>query len=130
MALVSRRGKVLRIDPSVINPQGAAGNGVAGLRLAEDGDEVIAALPITGEATEALLSVSEKAWKVTACADIPVKGRGGGGVGFHPFVVGEDTLLSVTVSPAGFARNGKRVRAEVRSKATVKGAPGGVAPAE
>ena len=130
MALVTRRGKVLRIDPSVINPQGAAGNGVAGVRLAEDGDEVIAALPITGDATEALLSVSEKAWKVTACADIPVKGRGGGGVGFHPFVAGEDMLLSVTVSPAGFVRNGKRVRAEVRSKSTVKGAAAGAAPAE
>ncbi|MDQ1248848.1 MAG: gyrase subunit, partial [Actinomycetota bacterium] len=62
LAFVTRRGKVLRVDPSVINPQGAAGNGVAGVRLAEDGDEVIAALPITGEATEALLSVSEKAW--------------------------------------------------------------------
>lgn len=130
LALVTRRGRVLRIDPSTINPQGAAGNGIAGVRLAEDGDEVIAALPITGETTEALLSVSEKAWKVTACVDIPVKGRGGGGVGFHPFVAGEDTLLSVTVSPAGFVRNGKRVRAEVRSKATVKGAAGTIGPAE
>lgn len=129
LALVTRRGKVLRIDPAVINPQGAAGNGVAGVRLAEDGDQVIAALPITGAETEAILSVSEKGWKVTACTDIPVKGRGGGGVGFHPFIAGEDILLSVTVSPAGFARNGKTVRAEVRSKATVKGAAGGVAPA-
>ncbi|HPX36714.1 MAG TPA: DNA gyrase subunit A [Mycobacterium sp.] len=129
MALVTRRGKVLRIDPSVINPQGAAGNGVAGVKLAGDGDEVIAALPITGEATEAILSVSEKGWKVTACNDIPVKGRGGAGVGFHPFVAGEDALLSVTVSPTGFARNGRKVRAEARSKATVKSAAGGVEPA-
>jgi len=123
LALVTRRGKVLRIDPTVINPQGAAGNGVAGVRLAEDGDEVIAALQITGTDTdtdtEAILSVSEKAWKVTACSDIPVKGRGGVGVGFHPFVTGEDMLLSVTVSPAGFTRSGKKVRAEARSKATV-----------
>ena len=126
LALVTRRGKVLRIDPSAVNPQGAAGNGVAGVRLAEDGDEVIAALPITGAQAEAILSVSEKGWKVTSCSDIPVKGRGGGGVGFHPFVAGEDLLLSATVSPTGFSRGGKAVRAEKRSKASVKGAPTGV----
>lgn len=130
LALVTRRGKVLRIDPSVINPQGAAGNGVAGVKLAGDGDEVIAALPITGEAGEALLSVSEKGWKVTDCTDIPVKGRGGAGVGFHPFVNGEDALLSVTVSPSGFVRNDRRIRGEARAKATVKSAAGGVVPAE
>lgn len=130
LALVTRRGKVLRIDPAVINPQGAAGNGVAGVRLAPDGDEVIAALPISGADAEAILSVSEKGWKVTSCSDIPVKGRGGGGVGFHPFVAGEDALLSVSVSPTGFTRNGRRVRAEARSKSTVKSAAGGIIPAE
>lgn len=130
LALVTRRGKVLRIDPSTVNPQGAAGNGVAGIRLAEDDDEVIAALPLTGAENEALLSVSEKGWKVTACSDIPVKGRGGGGVGFHPFVTGEDMLLSVIVSPSGFTRSGKKVRAEVRSKATVKGTVDGIEPAD
>ncbi|MGI9124835.1 MAG: DNA gyrase subunit A [Mycobacterium sp.] len=127
LALVTRAGKVLRIDPSAVNPQGAAGNGVAGVRLGEVGDEVIAALPLTGTDTESLLSVSEKGWKVTESADIPVKGRGGGGVGFHPFATGEDALLSVTVSPTGFFRGGKRVRAEKRSKSTVKGAPTGIA---
>jgi DNA gyrase subunit A len=130
LALVTRRGKVLRIDTSVVNPQGAAGNGVAGIRLAEDGDEVIAALPVTGAATEAILSTSAKGWKVTDCNDIPVKGRGGGGVGFHPFVSGEDALLSVTVSPGGFTRNGRRLRAEARSKSTIKSSPDGVVGAD
>lgn len=129
LALVTRAGKVLRIDPSAVNPQGAAGNGVAGIRLADD-DAVIAALPITGAADEALLSVSEKGWKVTDCSDIPVKGRGGGGVGFHPYVAGESMLLSVTVSPAGFVKGRKRVRAEKRAKSTVKGAATGVVPTE
>ena len=129
LVLVTRRGKLLRIDPSAVNPQGAAGNGVAGVRLAEDGDEVIAALPVTGAGTEAILSLSEKGWKVTACTDIPVKGRGGGGVGFHPFVAGENMLLSATVSPAGFTRGGKKVRAESRSKSTVKGSGSDVIPA-
>jgi DNA gyrase subunit A len=129
LALVTRRGKVLRIDPSAVNPQGAAGNGVAGIRLADGDDAVIAALPLTGADGEALLSESEKGWKVTASSDIPVKGRGGGGIGFHPFVTGEDTLLSVAVSPTGFVRGGRTVRAEKRSKASVKGAADGVAAA-
>ena len=130
LALVTRRGKVLRIDSAVINPQGAAGNGVAGIRVAEDADEVIAVLPITGADTEAILSVSEKGWKVTTCTDIPVKGRGGGGLGFHPFVAGEDMLLSAAVSPTGFTRNGKKVRAEARAKATVKGTASALNPAD
>ena len=130
LALVTRRGKILRIDPSAVNPQGAAGNGVAGVRLAADGDEVIAALPLTGADSEAILSVSDKGWKVTACNDIPVKGRGGGGVGFHPFISGEDMLISASVSPTGFTRNGRRVRAEARAKSTVKSRLQGVVPAE
>lgn len=130
LALVTRRGKILRIDPATVNPQGAAGNGVAGVRLAEDGDDVIAALPLSGTETEAILSVSPKGWKVTTCTDIPVKGRGGGGVGFHPFVTGEDALLTVTLSPTGFTRSGKKVRAENRAKATVKSAAGGIVSAQ
>ena len=130
LALITRKGKMLRIDPAAVNPQGAAGNGVAGVRLAKDDDEVIAAVPLTGSPDEAILSVSAKGWKVTSCADIPVKGRGGGGVGFHPFVAGEDALLSVTVSPTGFTRNNRRVRAEGRAKASVKSAATGIVPAE
>ncbi|KMV14855.1 topoisomerase IV [Mycolicibacterium conceptionense] len=130
LALITRRGKVLRIDPAAVNPQGAAGNGVAGVKLAGDADdEVIAAFPVTGSETESILSVSEKGWKVTATADIPVKGRGGGGVGFHPFVNGEDSIVSAEVSPTGFMREDKPVRAEKRAKATVKGAPANVVPA-
>ncbi len=129
LALITRRGKVLRIDPATVNPQGAAGNGVAGVRLAADGDEVIAALPITGDGAEAILSTSAKGWKVTACSDIPVKGRGGAGVGFHPFAAGDDMLLSAAVSRTGFTRNGRKVRAENRAKSSSKGTPDGVVPA-
>jgi DNA gyrase subunit A len=129
LALVTRRGKVLRIDPAAVNPQGAAGNGVAGVKLAADGDEVIAALPLTCENGEAILSISEKGWKVTEVADIPVKGRGGAGVGFHPFVNGEGALLSAAVSATGFVRGKRAVRAENRAKASVKGSGGDVTPA-
>ncbi len=134
LALVTRRGKVLRIDPAAVNPQGAAGNGVAGVKLsAGDGDEVIAALPVSCGNGEAILSTSEKkSWKVTEVADIPVKGRGGAGVGFHPFVKGEDILLSASISATGYVRGGKRaVRAETRAKASIKGGSGAdVTPAD
>jgi DNA gyrase subunit A len=129
LALVTRRGKILRIDPAAINPQGAAGNGVAGVKLAADGDEVIAAFPLTCENGEAILSISEKGWKVTEVADIPVKGRGGVGVGFHPLVNGEVALLSAAVSATGFVRGKRAVRAEARAKASVKGSGGDVTPA-
>jgi DNA gyrase subunit A len=129
LALVTRRGKVLRIDPAAVNPQGAAGNGVAGVKLAADGDAVIAALPLTCENGEAILSISEKGWKVTEVADIPVKGRGGVGVGFHPLVNGEVALLSAVVSATGFVRGKRAVRAEKRAKASVKGSGGAITPA-
>ncbi|MGV0871492.1 DNA gyrase subunit A [Mycolicibacterium sp. XJ879] len=130
LALVTRRGKILRIDPAAVNPQGVAGNGVAGVKLAGDGDEVIAALPLSCGNDEAILSVSEKGWKVTEVPDIPVKGRGGAGVGFHPFVRGENALRSATVSPNGFMRGKRRVPAEKRAKASIKGSGSNVTPVE
>jgi DNA gyrase subunit A len=131
LALVTRRGKVLRIDPAAVNPQGAAGNGVAGVKLVADDpeDAVIAALPLTCQNGEAILSTSERGWKVTEVADIPVKGRGGAGVGFHPFVTGEDALLTATVSATGFVRGTKAVRAEKRAKSSIKGSGSDVTPA-
>jgi len=59
----------------------------------------------------------------------PVKGRGGTGVGFHPFVNGEVALLSAAVSAAGFVRGKRAVRAEKRAKASVKGSGVDVTPA-
>ena len=106
-----------------------AGNGVAGVKLAGDGDEVVAALPVSCANGEAILSLAEKSWKVTEVADIPVKGRGGAGVGFHPFVGGEDALLAAAVSPTGYVRGTKVVRAEKRSKASIKGSGADVTPA-
>ncbi len=130
LALVTRRGKVLRIDPAAVNPQGVAGNGVAGVKLAGDNDEVIAALPVSCVNGEAILSLAEKSWKVTEVADIPVKGRGGAGVGFHPFVKGEGALLAASISATGFVRGKRAVRAENRAKASIKGSGLDVAPVE
>ncbi len=113
-----------------MNPQGVAGNGVAGVKLAGDDDQVIAAFPLTCQNGEAILSIAEKSWKVTEVADIPVKDRGGAGVGFHPFVKGENALVSATVSATGFVRGRRTVRPENRAKAAVKGPGSDVTPAE
>lgn len=130
LLLITRRGKALRLDPSTVKTlQGIAGNGTAGVRLTSDdsGDEVIASFAVAG--TEALLSTSERGWKVTAVSDIPVKGRGTGGVGFHPFALHEDALVSVSLSPTGFVRDDKLIRASNRAKASIKGTAAGVVPA-
>ncbi len=41
-----------------------------------------------------------------------------------------DRLVSVSVAAAGFIRNGRKVRAEVRAKATIKSAADGVVAAQ
>lgn len=127
LVLVSRTGKMLRLDPAGINPQGAAGNGVAGIKLAA-GDAVIAAFPVTDASM--ILSVSPKAWKVLDAADVPTKGRGTSGVGFHPFIAGEDALIRVEVSTNGWLNNGKPVKPALRAKASTKGQPTGLTAAD
>ena len=82
----------------------------------------------TGHITETL-KIMVAQIEVTEVADIPVKGRGGTGVGFHPFVNGEVALLSAAVSATGFVRGKRAVRAEKRAKASVKGSGVDVTPA-
>lgn len=120
LILVTRKGKVIRIELSGINPQGVAGNGIAGVKLAGGDDQVVAAFTVTDESS--ILSISEKAHKVTAVSDIPRKGRGGQGVGFHPFIKGEDAVLEAYESRTGFTVGGKPVAGATRAKATIKGA--------
>lgn len=120
LLLVTRKGKVIRIALGDINPQGVAGNGIAGVKLAAEDDAVVGAFAVTDEST--LLSISGSAYKVTAVSDVPVKGRGGQGVGFHTFVKGEDGVLEAHESRSGFLVGGKAVKPANRAKATTKGA--------
>lgn len=119
LVLVTRRAKVIRLELGTINQQGVAGNGVAGVKLADPEDQVIAAFTVKDEG--AVLSITDGRWKVTSVADIPRKGRGGQGVGFHLFVKGEDALLAAHYSDTGFEVSGKPVKAETRAKSAVKG---------
>lgn len=119
LVLVTRKGKVIRIELAGINPQGVAGNGIAGVKLADGDDQVVAAFTVTDASH--VLSISEKAYKVTEVSDIPRKGRGGQGVGFHLFVKGEDAILEAYESRTGFVVDGKSVPGAKRSKSTTKG---------
>lgn len=119
--LISRKGRILRLELGTFNPQGVAGNGVAGIRLYDEEDSVAAAF--TGTDSGSLLSVSEKAYKLTALSDVPSKGRGSQGVGFHTFVKGEDSVMEVHSSETGFVISGKPVSGAPRARATTKGSP-------
>jgi DNA gyrase subunit A len=119
LTLVTREGKIIRLDISKFTPQGVAGNGVPGIKLADADDAVVAGFTMTDGS--AVLSISEKTYKVTAGSNIPVKGRNGQGVGFHVFVKGEEAVLEAYESCSGFVVNGKTVTPVSRAKSTIKG---------
>ena len=123
LIMVSRKGKIARIDLSTINPQGVAGNGIAGMKLSEDDDQVIAAF--IGTDSGSVLSITENTYKVTAVSDLPVKGRGGQGSGFHRFTKGDDAVLEAHYSATGFVVNGKPVEALPRVGSPKKGSSSG-----
>lgn len=118
MILVTYLGRVIRIDMDTdkIKPQGVAGNGVAGIRLAED-DRVIYAGVHSD--SEHVLTVSSAAWKVVEVGTIPVKGRGGQGVRLHNLRKDDEGLVAVEAAN-GFEVNGDRAVPMTMSKVTVK----------
>lgn len=116
LLFITSAGKALRVDPDAINPQGIAGTGVAGIKLAED-DSLVTVLAVDDD--DALLTVSADAYKVTAVSDIPTKGRGTGGVGVH-ILRGSDTGIWTAEVGGGFSVNGKTVSPALRAKATTK----------
>lgn len=117
---VSRKGKIARVDLASINPQGIAGNGIAGMKLSDEPDDaVIAAFVGTDEG--AVLSIAEKSFKVTAMSDLPVKGRGGQGSGFHRFIGGDTDIIEAHYSQTGFTVGGKAVEALPRTGSPKKG---------
>ncbi|GDX32535.1 DNA topoisomerase [Actinomycetes bacterium] len=102
LAFVTSDGQLLRFAASTVRPQGRAGGGIAGIRLAP-GARVISFAVLTPSAaavvvtiagsTEALPGTDAGSIKITPLSQYPVKGRGTGGVRCHKFRNAEDGLL-------------------------------------
>ncbi|MGA4507600.1 DNA gyrase/topoisomerase IV subunit A [Propionibacteriaceae bacterium G1746] len=100
LAFITSDAHLLHFPASVVRPQGRAGGGVAGIKLAQGaqaiwfgparaGDVVVT---ISGSTT-ALAGTQAGLVKVTPFDEYPGKGRATGGVRCHKFLKGEDVLL-------------------------------------
>jgi len=108
LCFVSSDAQLLHFGADGVRPQGRAGGGMAGIRLAS-GEHVVwfgAVDPGASDATgggsvvvtasgssTALPGTEPGALKVTPFAEYPAKGRATGGVRCHRFLKGEDTLV-------------------------------------
>ncbi|MDO4888773.1 MAG: DNA topoisomerase (ATP-hydrolyzing) [Actinomycetaceae bacterium] len=110
IVLVSSAAQLLRFEASVVRPQGRAGRGVAGIRLA-DGAEVIAlgivspddvasnVVATVAGSSDAIEPTMAGTAKVTPLDRFPIKGRATAGVRAQRFLRGEDCLRLACVSP-------------------------------
>jgi DNA gyrase subunit A len=102
LVFVTSDAQLLRFSAASVRPQGRAGGGIAGVRLAvgarvihfggvgSSGEAVV--VTVAGSST-ALPGTQPGTVKVTPYRDYPAKGRATGGVRCHRFLRGEDTLL-------------------------------------
>jgi DNA gyrase subunit A len=102
LVFVTSDAQLLRFGAASVRPQGRAGGGITGVRLAA-GARVIyfggvgtsseaVVVTVAGSST-ALPGTQPGTVKVTPYRDYPAKGRATGGVRCHRFLRGEDTLL-------------------------------------
>ncbi|MBS44096.1 MAG: DNA topoisomerase IV [Nocardioides sp.] len=111
LCFVTSDAQLLHYSASLVRPQGRAGGGVAGVKLAPkqrvvffgavdpaapDGSVVVT---VSGSST-ALPGTEAGAVKVAPFTEYPAKGRATGGVRCHRFLKGEDTLLLAWVGTA------------------------------
>ena len=79
--LGSRKGRAVRFSESVLRPLGRSSMGVRGMRLEEDGDELVGAVCIKKPEEETILVISENGYgKRSSLEDYPLRNRGGKGV--------------------------------------------------
>ncbi|WGT48373.1 DNA gyrase/topoisomerase IV subunit A [Tessaracoccus lacteus] len=107
LAFVTSDAQLLHFPASAVRPQGRAGGGVAGIKLAAkakviwfgtthpDLDDVVT---VSGSA-DALPGTEAGTAKVTPLAEYPAKGRATGGVRCHRFLKGEGALLIAAIGP-------------------------------
>jgi DNA gyrase subunit A len=108
LCFVTSDAQLLHFGAAGVRPQGRAGGGMAGVRLAA-GQRVVSfaafavddqAVVVTSSGSSTALPGTEPgAVKVTPFAEYPPKGRGTGGVRCHRFLKGEDTLVFAYAGP-------------------------------
>lgn len=100
LVFISSDASLLHFSASAVRPQGRAGGGMAGIKLAS-GQRVVFFGAVTGAATVVTIAGSSGALpgtetgsvKVTPFEEYPGKGRATGGVRAHRFLRGEDELI-------------------------------------
>jgi DNA gyrase subunit A len=101
LCFITSDAQLLHFGADQVRPQGRAGGGMAGVRLAA-GERVAwfgaldpaDAVVVTGSGSSTALPGTEPgALKVTPFSEYPGKGRATGGVRCHRFLKGEDTLV-------------------------------------
>ncbi|MGA8993249.1 MAG: DNA topoisomerase IV subunit A [Nocardioidaceae bacterium] len=110
LCFVTSDAQLLHFGAELVRPQGRAGGGVAGVRLAprrhvvsftavHADDSAGAVLVTVSGAGTALPGTEPGSVKVTPFSEYPAKGRGTGGVRCHRFLKGEDTLVFAWAGP-------------------------------
>ncbi len=108
LVFVTSDAQLLHFPASAVRPQGRAGGGVAGIKLA-DGAKVVffgaspgqdAVVATVSGSSDALPGTEAGLVKVTEFGEYPGKGRATGGVRCHRFLKGEDTLTLAWVGPS------------------------------
>lgn len=104
LVFVTTDAQLLRFEAGLVRPQGRAGQGIAGIKLADgaellhlgvvDGEDIAGSLVVTiAGPRDALPGTVSGSAKVTPLDRFPSKGRATGGVRAQRFLRGEDTLL-------------------------------------
>ncbi len=119
LCFITSDAQLLHFSASLVRPQGRAGGGMAGIKLAAgervqwfgalanaapgasgdgngdgDGDGEVTAVVVTSSGSSTALPGTEPGLvKVTPFSEYPAKGRATGGVRCHRFLKGEDTLV-------------------------------------
>ncbi len=108
LCFVTSDAQLLHFGAGQVRPQGRAGGGIAGIKLAS-GARVVsftalepddAVLVSVSGAASALPGTEAGSVKVTPFAEYPAKGRATGGVRCHRFLKGEDELVFAWAGPA------------------------------
>jgi DNA gyrase subunit A len=102
LVFITSDAQLLRFPAGAVRPQGRAGGGIAGIKVAAGQrvtffgavDPAAEAVVVTSAGSSGALPGTEAgSLKVTPYAEYPAKGRATGGVRCHRFLKGEDTLV-------------------------------------